>query len=115
MARATIVGSEVVLQLSGGEKFWGFHKNPRANLADIVKIERVENFWKYSGWRGVRAPGTGIPGVVGLGTWRKLGAKSFCAVYKKEPGYKITLMNGEFEAWLFSSPELPSELERYVK
>ncbi len=115
MARATIVGSEVVLQLSAGEKFFGFHKSPRANLVDIVKIEPVDNFWKFSGWRGVRAPGTGIPGVVGLGTWRKLGAKTFCAVYKKEPGYKVTLKNGEFEAWLFSSPELPSDLQKFVK
>ena len=80
-----------------------------------MKIERINNFWKYSGWRGVRAPGTGIPKVVGLGTWRKLGAKSFCAVYKKEPGYKITLKNNEFEAWLFSAPELPSDLAQFVK
>jgi hypothetical protein len=115
MARATIVGSEVVLALSAGEKFWGFHKNPRAKIDDIVKIEAVDNFWKFSGWRGVRAPGTGIPGTVGLGTWRKMGSKSFAAVYKKEPGYKITFKSGEFEAWLFSSPELPSDLERFVK
>jgi len=110
-----VIGNEVVLQLSAGEKFWGFHKSPRANLVDIVKIEAVDNFWKYSGWRGIRAPGTGIPGAVGLGTWRKLGAKTFCAVYKKESGYKFILKNNEFEAWLFSSPELPSDLEKFVK
>ena len=115
MARLKIVGSEVVLQLSTGEKFWGFHSSPRANLADIVKIEAVGNIWKYSGWRGIRAPGTGIPGVVGLGTWRKLGVKTFCAVYKKESGFKLTLKNNEFESWLFSSPELPSELASYLK
>ena len=97
MARAMVIGNEVVLQLSAGEKFWGFHKSPRANLVDIVKIEAVDNFWKYSGWRGIRAPGTGIPGAVGLGTWRKLGAKTYCAVYKREPGYKFTLKNNEFK------------------
>ena len=115
MAKVLIVGSEVHLSLSLGEKIWGFHGTPKANISDIVKIERINNFWKYSGWRGVRAPGTGIPKVVGLGTWRKLGAKSFCAVYKKEPGYKITLKNNEFEAWLFSAPELPSDLAKFVK
>ena len=115
MARVLVVGSEVQLSLSVGEKFWGFHRTLKANLSDIVKIERVDNFWKYSGWRGVRAPGTGIPGVVGLGTWRKLGSKSFCAVYKKEPGFKITLKNNEFEAWLFSAAELPSDLAKLVK
>jgi hypothetical protein len=109
-----IVDNEVVLKLSPSERFWGFHASPRALVQDIAKIERVENFWKYSGWRGVRAPGSGIPGVVGLGTWRKFGTKSFCAVYKKKPGFKFTFKSGEFEAWLFSSPELPSELATYL-
>ena len=115
MARVLIVGSEVHLSLSAWEKFWGFHGTPKANISDIVKIEKINNFWKYSGWRGVRAPGTGIPKVVGLGTWRKLGSKSFCAVYKKEPGYKISLKNNEFKAWLFSSPELPAEVTKFLK
>ena len=110
MARAIVKGQEVILELSTGEKFWGFHKSPRAKLVDIVKIEAVDNFWKYPGWRGIRAPGTGILGIVGLGTWRKVGAKIFCAVYKREPGYKFVLKNNEFEAWLFSSSELPSDL-----
>ena len=115
MARAMIKGDEVILQLSAGEKFWGFHNSPRAKISDIVSIEKVENFWKYSGWRGLRAPGTGIPNVVGLGTWRKLGFKTFAAVYKKEPGYRIVLKNNEFESWLFSSPELPSDLNKFLK
>jgi len=114
MARALIVGSEVHLHLSGGEKFWGFHRSPRANLSDIVKIEAVNDFWKFTGWIGLRAPGTGIPRVVGLGTWRKFGSKTFCAVYRKEPGFKITLKNNEFAAWLFSAPELPSDLSKYL-
>ena len=115
MARALIVGNEVILQLSAGEKFWGFHSSPRAPLADVVRVERIDNFWKYSGWRGIRAPGTGIPGTVALGTWRKLGTKTFCAVYKREPGFKVTLKNNEFESWLFSAPEIPSDLEKFLK
>ena len=110
MARVLIVGSEVHLSLSAREKFWGFHGTPKANISDIVKIERVDNFWKFRGWHGVRAPGTGIPGVVGLGTWRKLKSKSFCAIYKREPGFQITFKHGEFEAWLFSAPEIPPGL-----
>lgn len=115
MARAIVRGSEVILQLSGGEKFFGFHKSPKVKISDILLIERVDNFW--TSWRlgGIRAPGTGIPMFIGLGTWRRKGRKSFCAIYKKEPGYKITMKNGEFESWLFSAPEIPSDLEKFIK
>ncbi len=114
MARAEIAGDEVVLHLSRAERFWGFHGIPRAKIADIVSIEKVDNFWRYSGWKGLRAPGAGMPGIIALGTWRRFKSKSFCAIYKKEPGFKITLKNNEFSAWLFSAPELPSELVKYL-
>jgi hypothetical protein len=115
MARIMVHGSQVVLQLSFGEKIWGFHSSPTSALSEITSIEAIDNFWKFAGWRGVRAPGTGIPQVVGLGTWRKLGAKTFCAVYKQEPGYKVTFKSGEFAAWLVSTPELPSDLAKFLK
>ena len=114
MARLLVQGGNVICQLSTGEKIFGFHGSPQAPIADIAKVERVDNFWKYSGWRGIRAPGTGIPGIVGLGTWRKLGAKTFCAVYKKEGGFRIILKNSEFESWLISTSELPAELEKFI-
>jgi len=114
MARLIVQDDSVFCQLSAGEKIFGFHGSPHAPISDVVKIEHVDNFWKYSGWRGVRAPGTGIPGVVGLGSWRKLGAKTFCAVYKKESGYRVILKNSEFESWLISTPELPVELEKFI-
>ena len=104
MARIMVQGSQVI-----------FHSSPKSPLTEIASVEAVTNFWKYSGWRGVRAPGTGIPKVAGLGTWRKLGAKTFCAVYKDEPGYKVIFKSGEFEAWLVSTPELPSDLAKFLK
>ncbi len=115
MAKAVIVGSKVHLSLSLKEKFWGFHGTPKANISDIVKIEQVDNFWKFSGWPGVRAPGAGIPYVIALGTWRKWRSKSFCAIYKREPGFKITLNNNEFKAWLFSAKEIPTDLVKFLK
>ena len=114
MARLVVQDGNVICQLSIGEKIFGFHGSPQASITDVVRIERISNFWKYSGWRGVRAPGTGIPGIVGLGTWRKLGAKTFCAIYKKEGGFRVTLKNSEFESWLVSTSDLPAELEEFT-
>lgn len=115
MARVLVSGDQIILTLSPREKFFGFHQSPKAKISEIVEIERVPNFWSTGRLGGIRAPGTGIPMVIGLGTWRKKGSKNFCAVYKKEPGFKITMKSGEFESWLFSSPELPSDLEKFVK
>ena len=41
--------------------------------------------------RGLRAPGTGIPGVIALGTWRSKGAKDFAAVYRGGPAVVVEL------------------------
>ena len=45
---------------------------------------------------GLRAPGTGVPGLVHLGTWRTLERKTFVASYRQEPGYVIDLEGHEF-------------------
>ena len=115
MAILQVEGDEAVLRLSLGEKIFGFHTSPKVALSKIEKIEPISNFWNSSDWGGVRAPGTGIPWVVGLGTWRRKGRKSFCAIYKREPGFKITFTSTEFEAWLFSSRSIPEALLKYLE
>ena len=54
--------------------------------------------------KGMRAPGTGIPGLIMLGTLRNFrGWKAFCAVHGKGPAVVINWKSGEFTAWIFSS------------
>jgi hypothetical protein len=44
--------------------------------------------------RGLRAPGTGVPGLVALGTWRRRGGKDFVAVYRKQAAVIVDVRPG---------------------
>ena len=54
--------------------------------------------------RGIRAPGTGWPGRIALGTWRHRGGKGFAAVYRGQPAVMVRLRDSEF-AWLLVSSD----------
>jgi hypothetical protein len=52
--------------------------------------------------RGVRAPGTGIPGVISLGTRRATGVRDFAAVYRNRPALVIDLDGAGFNRLIVS-------------
>jgi hypothetical protein len=39
--------------------------------------------------RGIRSPGTWVPGVVALGTWRRREGRDFVAVYRSKRGIVV--------------------------
>lgn len=56
--------------------------------------------------RGVRAPGTGIPFLIMLGTLRNFrGWRAFCAVYKKRPAVIINFKSGKFNSWIITTED----------
>lgn len=63
-------------------------------LKQVINIARVSDLWVHL--RGIRAPGTGFPGVIMLGTTRYQGKKDFNAVYGHKPGFVVTLSGNEF-------------------
>ena len=102
MAKIVEVGSELILQLSWREKIFAFHGNPRAKASDLVSTTDSTNPWSSEVLRGVRAPGTGIPYVVLLGTMRFKGGKDFTAIYKRGPVKVYEFSAGEFKRWIVS-------------
>ena len=48
--------------------------------------------------RGVRAPGTGFPGVIAYGTYRRRGGKDFFAVRRGQRAARLSLEGHEFDA-----------------
>ena len=81
MAILVVEGADVVVRLSWLERLGACRRsNPRAPLANVKEIRAIENGWTEV--RGIRAPGTGIPDVIMLGTTRRRGGKDFDAIYR---------------------------------
>jgi len=79
VADLLIDGTELVVQLGVLEKLGAFRGNVRVPLTDVMSVRVSDDQW--SELRGMRAPGTGIPGVIALCTRRAPGIRDFAAIY----------------------------------
>jgi len=73
---------------------------PRANLSNLVSVELESNPWTTKVLRGIRAPGTGVPYLIMLGTMRHRRGKDFCVVYKRNPVLVLDFKNEKWARWV---------------
>ena len=111
LARIVVEGSTLKFSLTRLEVIGAFHKSPQAKISNLVKVTKVENPWTTSVLSGVRAPGTGIPLVIMLGTLRYRKGRDFCAIYKRRPVFILEFMNEEFKRWIITADsQLPESV-----
>ena len=100
MAELTVLADTLTLTLSRLEHAEGFHRDVTAPLASLTAVRAVADPWPEL--RGIRAPGTGMPGVVAVGTRRGSFGKDFAAVHGKGPGVVVELDGQEFGRWVLT-------------
>lgn len=102
MARLTVDANEVSLLLSPVEKLFGFHGDIRVPVAGVTSASVVAHPWDWV--RGARIPGTGLPGVIKLGTLRGDFGKDFVAMYGTRPVVLVELSGQTFQRLLVRTP-----------
>jgi hypothetical protein len=100
MAKVIEEGNNLILKLSMWEKISGLQKDLVVSKDLLVKKTVFQNPWSKEVLRGVRAPGTGIPYVILLGTMRFKGGKDFTAIYKRRPVSVYEFKSGDFKRWI---------------
>ena len=91
------------VRLSPWERIGSLHGDILIPSRCIVSSEVVPDPWPLlSGWR---APGTGVPLVVMLGTMRSRGLKDFCAIYRRKPARIITCEGFTFARVIVTLPD----------
>jgi hypothetical protein len=115
MAKLIRDGNELVLSLSFWEKIGALHSSPRTTVASIEKVEFPDELWNSTTLRGVRAPGTGIPYVLLLGTMRGKGYRDFVALKGREKGVILTLNSEPFARWIFTLRQSRTEIEALLR
>ena len=95
------------------ENLGAFGRDPRAKISSLVSVTRHANPWTTEVLRGIRAPGTGFPFLIMLGTmWHRRG-RDFCVVYKKRPVLILEFNGAGFKRWVIpDSPENLSVIQR---
>lgn len=104
MAKVTVEKGNVHVALGGWERLGALHGDLRIPLANVLSATVSENPFKPV--RGMRLPGTGLPGVIALGTWRSLVAgRSFAAAYRAVPALVLELRDYPFDRVVVSTPD----------
>ena len=79
MARVEVYPDRVVIQLTATEKVLAMHRRDVVIDRDAITSALItDDPWVWL--RGVRAPGTMIPGKLAFGTWRSISGRDFALV-----------------------------------
>jgi hypothetical protein len=95
VAELSVEGTDLVLHLRGIEKAEGFHRDIRVPLATVRAVRVVDSAWDGE-LRGWRAPGTGLPKVIAVGTRRGDFGKDFAAVHGSGPAVVVDLEGADY-------------------
>lgn len=92
MAEIVVEGDEVVVRISALEELGAFHGKVAVPLAAVEAVTVDHHPW--GALRGMRAPGTGLPGVIALGPRLWSGGRDFAALYGHKPAVVVDLGSG---------------------
>lgn len=102
-------------ELSLLEIIGAFGLPPKAKLSNLVSVSYEADPWTPKVLRGIRAPGTGFPYLIMLGTMRHRRGKDFCVVYKREPVLVLDFQNEKWARWVVpASKENAEALRDYL-
>ena len=96
----TIEGEHLTYKLSLLESIGAFGGSPTSKIKNLKSIHLDTSPWTAKVLRGIRAPGTGFPYVIMLGTMRHRKGKDFCVVYKKNPVLILEFENEKYKRWV---------------
>lgn len=87
MTNITTADGKLIVEVQGWDKLWAFKSRLEIPLEHVsgVRIATDERV------RGIRAPGTYVPGVITAGTFHQIGRKVFWDVHHPERAIAIDL------------------------
>jgi hypothetical protein len=101
MARLEVAGDRVEVVLGQLERLGALRGDVSVAVKDVAGVHVTEA--PFGRLRGLRAPGTGVPGLLALGTWRYRGGKDFVAIRRGRPAVIVDVRpGGEFRQLIVS-------------
>jgi hypothetical protein len=81
MTRIEIAEGRLKIEILGWDKIWAFKSRLEFPMEHVACARRWEKEKDGGWWRGFRAPGTNLPGVIVAGTYHRKGEHVFYDVH----------------------------------
>ena len=94
MAQVSIDGTDLIIEIEGMDKLWAMQSRLTIPLANVRGATADPGIGKEP--RGVRIPGTWIPGVLTAGTFQRDGVRVFWDVHDPADAVVIELRDERF-------------------
>jgi hypothetical protein len=95
MAEVELTQDALIVHVQGTDQLWALRSRLEIPLSHVVGAEadpEVALGW----WKGLRAPGTYVPGVIAAGTFYQEGEKVFWDVHNPEKTVVIRLRDEKY-------------------
>jgi hypothetical protein len=90
MVTLLLDSAQLEVVLSPIERALSFHKGSvRIERSRIVRVQLTDDAWTWL--RGVPSPGTQLPGVLAMGTWKSAGGTDFVVLRRRTPAVVIDI------------------------
>src|SRR6202142_741705 len=89
--------------MSEVERFEALHSDVRVPMTAVRTVRAVDDAWPEL--RGIRAPGTGLPGVIAVGTRRGSFGKDFAVGHGGERAVVVELQGAAYSPLIVTTPD----------
>ncbi|HEV2211131.1 MAG TPA: hypothetical protein VG167_20390 [Verrucomicrobiae bacterium] len=113
VVQITQAGRKLILEVEGWDKLWAFKSRlevPQENIRSVRADPEVAKGL----WKGIRAPGTHLPGVIIAGTYYQHGQRIFWDVKDPEKAIVIELSDERYNE-LIVEVEEPARTVREIQ
>ncbi|HET7172975.1 MAG TPA: hypothetical protein VFI30_01690 [Nocardioidaceae bacterium] len=95
MAEIEVEPDKVIVRLTSAEKIEALHGDVSVPRSAVVRAITVPD--GMTEVHGLKMPGTGLPGVILVGTWRGLEGTTFAVCHGERPAVVIELSGTHFD------------------
>ena len=113
MVEVSIRGDTAVFEVQGWDRLWALKSRleiPLVNVRGVRADPDVARGW----WKGIKAPGTHLPGVIVAGTFHQDGKRIFWDVRDPERTIVVELADERYDELIVEVADPASEVARLL-
>lgn len=113
MVQVSIGNSTAVFTVQGLHKVWALKSRLEFPLAHVADVRAADPGVLRGWWKGLRLPGTHLPGVLAAGTFYKDGQRTFWDVRDASRAIVVELTNEPYHQLIVEVADPTAEIARF--